>query len=151
VPEGIDWLRRHGYLIVCATNQSGVERGLYTAQDVEAIHARINARLRARGTQVDAFYYCPHAPETGCDCRKPGTGLFERAARDLGLNIPGSAIIGDRVLDVQAGDRLGMLTALVVPPGHEEASSEEVRVARVTPDLRARSFPSAALRILARG
>ncbi len=141
----------HHYLVVCVTNQSGIERGLYTREDVERIHQRLNERLRPSGTQVDAFYYCPHAPEAGCRCRKPRTGLFEDAARDLGIDFGASAILGDRPLDVEAGQKLGLLTGLVVPPGHETELEEELRSKRTQPDLLASTFLGALLRTLARG
>jgi D-glycero-D-manno-heptose 1,7-bisphosphate phosphatase len=151
VGESLALAREHGFAIVCVTNQSGIERGFYSAEDVEQIHTRLNELLRPKGARVDAFYYCPHAPETHCDCRKPGTALFERAARDLQLDLATCAIIGDRALDVEAGDRLGLLTALVVPPGHEQAMAEEIRLTGVCPTIQATRFRSAVHRVLARG
>jgi histidinol-phosphate phosphatase family protein len=141
----------HDYRVVCVTNQSGIARGFYSREDVDRIHARINELLRAYRTQVDAFYYCPHAPEANCRCRKPATGLFEDAARDLGLDFGTSAVVGDRPLDVQAGERLGLLTALVVPPGHDTALTAELRATGVRPDLQASTFLGAVLRVLLRG
>ncbi|HEV2166324.1 MAG TPA: HAD-IIIA family hydrolase, partial [Thermoplasmata archaeon] len=76
VIEGLRILRSHGYLVVCVTNQSGIERGFYTEADVARIHARLREILATGGAQIDRFYYCPHAPSTGCECRKPGTKLF---------------------------------------------------------------------------
>jgi len=143
--------REHGELIVCVTNQSGIERGLYTVDDVEQIHRRLNERLAPAGAQVDAFYYCPHAPERGCACRKPGTELFERARTELGIDMAASAFVGDRLVDVEAGRRLGLLTALVRTPGHEEEVDRELARAHVTADLTADSFPGAIVRVLARG
>jgi D-glycero-D-manno-heptose 1,7-bisphosphate phosphatase len=151
VAEAIRLLRAHGFVVVCITNQSGVERGFYTTEDVERIHVRVNEILAREGTRVDAFYYCPHAPERGCACRKPGTELFERAERDLGLARAGSAVIGDRTLDVEAGERLGLLTILVPSPGHEEEADPSAGSARVRPDLTARSMRAAAARLLAVG
>jgi histidinol-phosphate phosphatase family protein len=151
VADGIRWLRSLGYLAVCVTNQSGVGRGLYSEHDVERIHDRLNELLRARGAMIDAFYYCPHTPEAGCECRKPRTELFERASREMGIRLSRSAIIGDRSLDIKAGSRLGLLSALVIPPGHEEAVEEELKAELVEPDIRARTFASAAARILAAG
>lgn len=151
VSQGIRWLRAHGYLVVCVTNQSGVERGFYTAEDVDRIHRRLNELLARDGAKVDAFYFCPHAPETGCTCRKPGTGLFERAQEDWGIDFPTSAIVGDRALDLVAGERLGLLTVLVHPPGHAPATERELREQRIVPDLTAFSFLGAARRLLGRG
>jgi len=151
VGEALSLAHDHGYRIVCVTNQSGIERGFYTSADVDAIHARLNALLAPYRAHIDAFYYCPHAPETGCDCRKPGVALFERAAQDHDLDLATSAIVGDRALDVQAGDRLGLLTALAVPPGHEESLRAEVAREGVRPAIEASGFRLAVLRVLARG
>ena len=151
VGQALRLVREHGELVVCVTNQSGIERGLYTAADVERLHQRLNELLGPAGARVDAFYYCPHAPERGCDCRKPGTALFERARSDLALDLASSAIVGDRLVDIDAGRRLGLLTALVRTPGHEAEVDGELARAHVVPDLSAASFPGAVARLLARG
>jgi D-glycero-D-manno-heptose 1,7-bisphosphate phosphatase len=151
VAEGIRLLRDHGYLVVCVTNQSGVERGFYTDAEVEAIHARLNQILERAGARVDRFYYCPHAPESHCACRKPGVLLFERARDELGIEFASSAIVGDRSLDVEAGERLGLLTVLVPSPGHEADARRESEAHGVRPDVVAPSFRAAALEILGRG
>lgn len=148
VPEAIGLLRRHGFRVICVTNQSGVERGFYTADDVDRIHARLQELLARGGSTIDAFYYCPHAPERGCACRKPGTELFERAERDLGLQFPGSAVIGDRDLDIEAGERLGLLTVLVPQVGHERETAREMAASGAHSDLTAPNFRSAVQRIL---
>jgi D-glycero-D-manno-heptose 1,7-bisphosphate phosphatase len=143
--------REHGYLVVCVTNQSGVDRGLYTREDVERIHRRVNELLRPAGAAVDAFYYCPHAPERRCACRKPGTLLFEEARRDWNIDFAASAIVGDRRLDIEAGRKLGLLTALVPNRAREQESIAEFAKGDVRPDLVAGTFENAVLRILARG
>jgi histidinol-phosphate phosphatase family protein len=141
----------HGFLLVCVTNQSGVGRGLYAAADVDAVHDRLNRLLRPHRVQIDAFYYCPHTPEEDCRCRKPKTGLFEDAQRDWNLDFAGSAIIGDRGIDVVAGRRLGLLTALVAPPGHQSSVDAEMKELGTYAEIRADAFASAGARILARG
>jgi len=151
VGSALSLAHQHDYLVICVTNQSGIDRGFYTRDDVERIHHRVNELLRPSGTQVDAFYYCPHAPDAGCRCRKPATGLFEDAARDHGIDFGNSAILGDRPLDVEAGQKLGLLTGLVVPPGHEAELREETRTKGTQPDLFASTFLGALLRVLARG
>ena len=151
VIEGVRLLRAHGYLIVCVTNQSGIARGFYRDEDVRAIHDRLNQVLAAGGTKVDRFYYCPHAPEDRCACRKPGVELFERARNDLGTDFAASAVIGDRSLDVEAGERLGLVTLLVPGVGREREAVRETEEHHVVPDLVAPSFRAAALRLLARG
>ena len=151
VGEALRRAREHGEVVVCVTNQSGIERGLYTAEDVARIHRRLNELLAGVGARVDAFYYCPHAPERGCACRKPGTQLFERARDELGIDLVASGFIGDRLVDVEAGRRLGLFTALVRTPGHEAEVDHELEKARVVPDLTADSFAGAVSRVLARG
>ncbi|HEV2520684.1 MAG TPA: HAD family hydrolase [Thermoplasmata archaeon] len=148
---GIRLLKAHGYRIVCVTNQSGIERGFYTEQDVRSIHDRLNTILRRGGVSVDRFYYCPHAPETGCECRKPRTKLFQDAARELGIAWAPSAIIGDRGLDIEAGESLGLYTVLVPSRGHRDEVLQELGHGPAAPDVIAPSFYSAAVRILHRG
>lgn len=151
VGDALCLARDHGFLVVCVTNQSGVERGLYTRDDVERIHERLNDLLRPHRTQIDAFYYCPHAPESRCECRKPGTLLFRRARDDWNIDFATSAIVGDRGLDVEAGRTLGLLTAFVTQPGHEEDPSYGALRGAGRVDVDAGSFSSAVLRILACG
>jgi histidinol-phosphate phosphatase family protein len=151
VSTGVRLLREHGFQVICVTNQSAVDRGLCSTEDVERIHERLNERLTRNRARIDAFYYCPHTPEHGCGCRKPGTELFHRAAREHHLSLGRSALIGDRGMDIQAGESIGLLTAVVRPPGHENEVDVELKGLGVTPDLRADSFLGAARRILYRG
>jgi D-glycero-D-manno-heptose 1,7-bisphosphate phosphatase len=151
VGDALSLARDHGFLVVCVTNQSGVERGLYTDADVERIHARLNELLGPHRARIDAFYYCPHAPEHHCACRKPGTLLFERARDAFNIDLASSAIVGDRGLDIEAGRQLGLLTALVPRPGREAATEFELAERAVVPDLVASTFENAVLRVLSRG
>ncbi|MGI0151754.1 MAG: HAD hydrolase-like protein, partial [Thermoplasmata archaeon] len=107
--------------------------------------------LRARGTRIDAFYYCPHRPEDDCRCRKPGVELFVRAAEEHRLDLRTSAIIGDRALDVEVGRSLGMVSAFVPERGLEGAARAELKARGTFPDLTAGSFEGAAMQILALG
>ncbi|MFZ0699517.1 MAG: HAD family hydrolase [Thermoplasmata archaeon] len=151
VGEALRLAHDHGYEIVCVTNQSGIERGLYTREIVDAIHHRLNELLARSGARINAFYYCPHAPETGCKCRKPETELFERARTDRRIDFAASAIIGDRWVDVEAGRRLGLLTVLVPPIGHEAEVLAEMTEHKLVPDIHVSSFRDAVARVLARG
>lgn len=151
VGEALRLVHAHGELIVCVTNQSGVERGFYSRQDVERIHTRLNELLAREQARVDAFYYCPHLPERGCACRKPGIGLLEAARDELGLDLAACAIVGDRALDIEAGRRAGLLTALVRAPGRMRPVDKELEDGRLVPDVVADSFAGAVARVLARG
>jgi histidinol-phosphate phosphatase family protein len=151
VGEALRLAHAHGDLVVCVTNQSGVERGFYTREDVERIHARINERLGAEGARVDAFFYCPHAPETGCPCRKPRTGLFEQARDALGIDLATSAMVGDRGLDIAAARALRMPAALVRSRGREAEVAAELKDLGLEPEIYADTFEAAVVRLLALG
>jgi D-glycero-D-manno-heptose 1,7-bisphosphate phosphatase len=118
--DAIRALNRAGLPVVVVTNQSGVARGLITEAFVEETHRFIDARLAAGGARVDAYYYCPHhrdgrvpAYACACDCRKPGRGMVDAAARDLGLDPGRSFVVGDAWRDVQLGRAVGARTLLV--------------------------------------
>lgn len=108
-PEAVRLLNDAGYLVIVVTNQSGVARGLYGEADVHRFHAHMQEALKAQGAHIDAFYYCPHHPDgkvaafaVGCRCRKPGTGMFEQAAREWPIDISRSFMIGDKDGDMEA-------------------------------------------------
>ena len=118
--EGIRALTDAGFLVVIATNQSGLGRGYFTEEDLAAVNRRLRDELRARGADYDALYYCPHRPEDACECRKPKPGLLLRAATDLGIDLDASYCIGDRAWDVEAGRAAGMKTVLITNGQHRE-------------------------------
>jgi D-glycero-D-manno-heptose 1,7-bisphosphate phosphatase len=116
--EAIARLNRAGRRVIVVSNQRGVALGLYAAADVEAIHARLQDELKARGAHIDAFYFCPHdfCPDgkDGCDCRKPQPGMFYAAQRAFPeIEAATSAMIGDSAVDVEFGKRLGMRTIFI--------------------------------------
>lgn len=113
VPEALRDLRSAGYLLVVISNQSGVGRGFFSEETVHAAMARLRGALRERGVELDAIYFCPHRPEAGCPCRKPGTGLLERAEGDLELDLSRSVMVGDKLLDAETGRRAGARGLLV--------------------------------------
>ncbi|MES2521071.1 MAG: HAD-IIIA family hydrolase [Gemmatimonadota bacterium] len=119
-----------GVLVIVVTNQSGIARGLITVAQYEATRDRTVALLAAKGARVDATFHCPHWPAvTGpCDCRKPGLGMYRRAAAEFGIALDQSGYIGDRWRDVQPARETGGIGVLV--PGLEtpEADLEQARV-----------------------
>jgi D-glycero-D-manno-heptose 1,7-bisphosphate phosphatase len=127
VPEALHELHAAGYLLVVVSNQSGVGRGLYTLASVHAAMARLREALRRHGVEPDAIYFCPHRPEDGCACRKPGTALLERAADDLELSLARSVMIGDKLIDAATGRRAGG-RGLLVRTGY--GREEERRIGR---------------------
>lgn len=118
--DAVRLLNRAGYLVVVVTNQGGIGRGVIRPEFVPELHAEIARRLALGGAQVDAWYYCPHHPEaiveelrSLCRCRKPETGMVDDAARDLGIDLTRSWVIGDKWGDVQVGERMGGRSILV--------------------------------------
>jgi histidinol-phosphate phosphatase family protein len=111
--EGIRLLRESGLSAVIVSNQSGVGRGLFTMAALDRVHARMVELLAERGAELDGSYYCPHAPDDNCDCRKPATGLIDRARHELGISSQGCIFIGDKASDVEAGAAAGCSTVLL--------------------------------------
>lgn len=104
--------------VVVVTNQSGIARGLLTHEDYEAVRERMDVLLRAEGANIDASYMCPHHPDfTGaCECRKPGTLLFRRAAEEHAIDLKASGFIGDKIRDVSPARAFGGTGILVPSP-----------------------------------
>jgi len=118
--DAIRLFRRAGYLVVVLTNQAGVAQGLYGEDFVEVARQYLAERARLGGTAIDGHYYCPHDPAAAveryrvdCDCRKPRPGLAIRAAKDLGIDLPRSVVVGDRWRDIAVGRAVGARTILV--------------------------------------
>lgn len=111
--EGIARLNHAGWHVVVVTNQSGIGRGLFDMATLNAMHAKLNQQLAAVGGRVDAVFFCPHAPEESCGCRKPLPGLFEQIRERYGVSLQGVPAIGDSLRDLQAAAAVGCETHLV--------------------------------------
>ncbi|HWA96339.1 MAG TPA: HAD family hydrolase [Terracidiphilus sp.] len=113
VEEAIVRLNRAGKLVIVVSNQRGIALGLYTAADVEEIHAAFQEQLGVHGARIDGFFYCPH-DDNECNCRKPFLGLFEQAAEQFPQITPQSSVmIGDSLSDIEFGVNLGLGTILI--------------------------------------
>ena len=128
-PRALRRLSEVGYLAVVVTNQSVIARGLVTETGLREIHKRMDSLLLADGAKVDAVYYCPHHPEVGdppyrstCGCRKPRPGLLQQAAADLGIDLAGSYMVGDKLSDLEAGWNAGCRAILVLTGYGREVS-----------------------------
>jgi D-glycero-D-manno-heptose 1,7-bisphosphate phosphatase len=136
LPDALAGLRRmaaSGARMICVTNQRGVARGRMTEAALLDIHRRMLDAVREAGGRIDAVYYCPH--EAGqCDCRKPLTGLFQRARIDFpDIDFADSLVVGDALSDMAAASRLGCGSALVATPEtaaaiRETASGQGIQV-----------------------
>lgn len=100
-------IRNRGFRIILVTNQSVVGRGLASHETLRMIHQKLSDELEKNGCYLDAIYYCPHLPQDGCDCRKPQPGMILRAARELGIDLNRSWLIGDKEIDMEAARRAG--------------------------------------------
>ena len=121
---GLRELRRLGLGLAVVTNQSAIGRGYFGEDRLGEIHARLEQVLRAEGVELDGIFFCPHHPEDGCACRKPRTGLAERAAAELGFEPRDAFVVGDLPSDVRLGRALGA-TALLVRTGHGARTEAE--------------------------
>jgi D-glycero-D-manno-heptose 1,7-bisphosphate phosphatase len=126
--DAIALLKRHGWMVGVCSNQAGVGRGIFTEAALQEIHARLHDALAERGVALDGLRYCPHAPATGCDCRKPRPGMLLALMAELGVS-PGDAMfVGDQIKDVQAARAAGVRPALVRTGRGAEAESEARRL-----------------------
>jgi D-glycero-D-manno-heptose 1,7-bisphosphate phosphatase len=102
--EAIGRLSQAGYTVVVATNQSGIGRGLFDLDDLEAMHAKLSDLVLDAGGELAGIFYCPHKPEDNCNCRKPASGLFDAIAKEFNLELlTGCPMVGDSLRDLQAG------------------------------------------------
>jgi D-glycero-D-manno-heptose 1,7-bisphosphate phosphatase len=146
VVEAIRSLNEAGVRVIVVSNQRGIAKGLYSGADVEDLHARFQALLQASGAHIDGFYFCPHE-KTGCNCRKPRTGMFDQARHDFPeIDAASSAMIGDSLADIEFGRNLGMMTILMDGDmNHERPGTEQ---AAALADLRVASMPQAVAALL---
>jgi D-glycero-D-manno-heptose 1,7-bisphosphate phosphatase len=138
------------FKVVLVTNQSGVARGYFPESLVDDAHILLRRMLMVDGALLDGIYYCPHHPTAGqekytivCDCRKPETGLLDRAAKDLAIDLKQSFMIGDKWSDIELGHRAGM-RSILVRTGFSPDDPGNKRPAHVgDPDLTARDLAEA--------
>lgn len=118
--EAIRELNDLGIPVVVITNQSGIARGIFSEQDLTAVHDALDRILEEHGASVARYLYCPHHPTDGiapyvtvCDCRKPKTGMLEQAQKEFGFDLTRSFVVGDKKIDVQAGRNAGAVSIQV--------------------------------------
>ena len=112
--EAIARLNQAGYRVVVATNQSGIGRGLFDMTALNAIHDRMHKALTPYGGRIDAVFFCPHAQDLDCACRKPKTGMLEEIAQRFNVNLAEVPCIGDSLRDLEAAHATGARPILVL-------------------------------------
>ncbi len=154
---GIKALRQAGFMVIVATNQSGVARGFFTEQDIKRVNERMQELLAVEGAGLDGIYYCPHYPEGKvqeyvkvCYCRKPGPDMLFTAAQERNVDLFKSWVIGDKPTDIEFGFKQGLRTILVLTGYGRETQSRGFNVS-LEPDLIVPDLEAAAAKIIAAG
>ena len=144
--EAIARFTQGGWRCVVATNQSGLARGLFDMATLNAIHAEMHRVVNQAGGRIDAIFFCPHAADANCECRKPKTGLLREIAARMDVELQGVPMVGDSLRDLQAAAAVGCKPYLVLtgkgkktraegglPPGTEVVADLAAVAARLAP------------------
>lgn len=153
VPDALRMLKKQGLLLVVVTNQSGIARGFFDEVRLRMIHSALRAKLREKGTDIDAIYYCPHLPNApihkyaiSCDCRKPKPALLLQASRDYDIDLTRSYLVGDSERDILAGKAAGCITILIDSVNRDSQHKNSKK----RPDFIVKSFHEATSLIISR-
>lgn len=149
--EALCRLTQAGFACIVVTNQSAVGRGWLSWETLTAIHRRMIAGIREAGGFLLDLFVCPHAPEAGCACRKPATGMLREAARRHGIDLSAAVLVGDRAADILCARCAGLACALLVLTGQGPQAVPELAAAGVAPDAVVADLEAAADWILAHG
>jgi histidinol-phosphate phosphatase family protein len=133
---GITRLQKAGFKVVMVTNQSGVGRGFFSEETLGRIHEKLAEMLEREGARLDGLYYCPHRPEDGCSCRKPATGMVDRASRDMNISLKSSYVVGDDTVDIDLARNAGTKSVLVLT-GHGVGLLRDAKPDAVVRDISA--------------
>jgi histidinol-phosphate phosphatase family protein len=125
VIEGLSLLQKAGFGLVVVTNQSGIGRGYYDEQSMHKVNGRMVALLREQGIVLDGIFFCPHAPDAGCACRKPAPGMAMQAARELAFSLDSACVIGDKMSDIDMALGVGA-DAILVRTGYGREEEKQV-------------------------
>ncbi|MCD6487469.1 MAG: D-glycero-beta-D-manno-heptose 1,7-bisphosphate 7-phosphatase [Syntrophobacterales bacterium] len=140
--DAVRMINEAGMKVVVVTNQSGVARGFFDEDFVNAVHARTNELFRAQGAFIDRFYYCPHHPTEGigkyrisCDCRKPAPGMLIKASEELDIDLPGSYVVGDMAKDIELANNVGAGGILVRTGYGKKVKASDIKAACIARDI----------------
>lgn len=122
-----------GYRIIVITNQSIIGRKWVSLETLEDIFTRMRAEIEKNGGRIHDIFFCPHKPGDGCGCRKPETGLIEKAARAYDIDISATTMVGDSAKDVLCARKAGCKQAVLVKTGNYPAARESLRKENITP------------------
>ena len=134
--EGVKLLTDHDFHIVLITNQSVIARGMTTIEELESMHNNMKGEIEEYGGKIEKIYYCPHHPDEGCDCRKPKPGMLLRAIKENNIDPTKSFMVGDRMMDVEVGKKVGCKT-VIIP---SERGQREMMESSIKPDYVAKDL-----------
>ena len=146
--DAVKKLSKAGYEIIVISNQAGVNKGYFTMDDLKDVNERMLKELFLHGGKVRSVHYCPHRKDEGCGCRKPNTGLFKEATRDMDINFNSAFFIGDGSMDIEAGKRMGCKTILLLSG---KSKLEDAKDWKVKPDFIKRDLSEAVEWVLKTG
>lgn len=119
VLEGAKILCENGYALFVVTNQSGIGRGYYKAEDFERLTAHMEGEFEKAGAKITKTYHCPHAPNEACECRKPLAGMFLAAKKEFEIDMSASWVVGDKESDIEAAINAGVGHTILARSGHK--------------------------------
>lgn len=149
--EAIKQLTENGFAVILITNQSIINRGLVTHEELAKIHSNMTAAIASHGGRVENIYHCPHAPDNGCDCRKPKPGLILQAQKDYNLDLSTIPMIGDSMKDMLTAREAGCGALILVRTGKGEETEKRLEQEGVSVDYVADDLLDAAKWLLEKG
>ena len=143
-PEAIALLNANGFDVILITNQSAVGRGMITGATLEAIFKKMTQGVAQAGGRIKDIFFCPHAPDQGCNCRKPAPGMILKAVDRYGIDLDRSVMVGDSAKDIECGKNAGCALTILVKTGNWEKALAALNEKGITPDFTATDLYEAA-------
>ena len=137
--DALKILQEHKFKLIIITSQSGIGRGYYKEEDYHALMKYMFEELKKQGIKIEAAYFCPHAPDAGCKCRKPQPTLINKAAEDFNIDLKESYVVGDKTADVKIGELAGCKAVLV-----KTGKAGQDKAFKINPDFTAKDLNEAA-------
>ena len=148
VIRGMNLLKNNGFKLILTTNQSGINRKYFTRAKLEKVHIKIKKLRLPHGIKFDAVYFCPHRPDEKCGCRKPETGMAEKARTRFGLSLKKSYSIGDKLTDIKLAHNFSGKGVLVLT-GYGKNEIKNIKTLKIVPEHIAKNLYETAKWIIA--